>query len=210
MIRLRTLGLALVAVFAMGAVAAASASAAPEWKLNGIVLTSPSAVTSKGTLKLEDTGTGVQVECTGSDKGTIGPKSVDEITEIKVEGPLAKNRCKVLKGTSLCGTEAEAVALNLDWGTALEEPVVNEIRDKITNAGNDPGWEVKCLGGLKASDKCTGDTSTLMHNNTPAAGEVTAEFEAKSAHANCSVGGTGTGVVTGTNVIKSAAGAIET
>jgi hypothetical protein len=204
MSRIRIIGLALVAVFAFSAVAAASASAAPEWLVAGAKPTSPVAVTSKteGKLKLTDEGVGVTVECEGTDKGTVGPKSADTVSTVT-----PKNPCTVTAGTALCGTTANASALHLSWETSLIEPVAGEIRDEVKNSTNNPGWKVECLGGLKTTDECTGDSSTLIHNNTPAAGVVTAEFEAKSAHANCTVGGTGKGKVEGKIGFRTTTGA---
>ena len=125
--RLRIVGLCLVAVFAVSAVGAASAFASPEWLQNGLKLTSALSVTSKGKLKLTDTKGGlkkgsVTIECTGTDKGTVGPGAADELTEVKA------TECKHVAGEECPSPSAEAV--HLPWKTELYEEG-SAIRDKV-------------------------------------------------------------------------------
>ena len=222
--RLRTIGLALVAVFAMSAVAASAASAVPpSWGacaagtpetkppcLNSseklVELTSALAVKSKGTLSLTDTKVplvgSVTVKCTGTDAGTIGPEKADSITEIYETSGSKKIKCT----SSQCTGTPEAEAVHLPWTTELVE-VTNkkgekEIRDLIKNSGAGvPGWAVKCtILGVTKTDECTAASSTKTTNT--ASGNVAAEFEKESPKANCSLGGTGSGEVNGTDTIE--------
>lgn len=194
--RLKIAGLCLVAVFAVSAVGAASAFASPEWLQNGSKLTSALSVTSKGKLKLTDTKGGlkkgsVTIECTGTDKGTVGPGAADELTEVKA------TECKHVAGEECPSPSAEAV--HLPWKTELYEEG-SAIRDKVANSGAGlPGWKVKCS---ILSDTCEAETSTAI--KLVEVGIVDATFEEKSAKANCSRGGTGTGVVEGTDVLEAA------
>lgn len=222
MIRLRIVGLALVAVFAMSAVAAVSASAAaPEWHecvtgtnnttncpagSKGETLKTTLAVASEGRLELENTAVGVKIKCPepsespGTDKGTIGPGSTDKITSITSETGAVKVPCEVVTGTGICGTEATAEAVHLPWTTKLVAGTGTEIRDNIEGGtGGEPGYKTVCKGGLKATSTCTGKTSTKATNTLSPNWNVLEEFEAKSAEATCTP--TGKGKITGTNTI---------
>jgi hypothetical protein len=210
MSRIRILGLALVAAFAMSAVAATAASAAPVWEeeVGGVFkpITVAKASTSTGTLKLKDTGTLLgesEVECTGTDKGTVGAGSADTITEIKA------TECK---GIKVCKAPVTAEALNVApklaggvWQTALET-VGTETRDKVTTTSGTKvvGWTVTCETSFgKQTDVCeSASTTTAMTNN--ANGTVTATFDAKSPSAKCSLGNATSGHVLGTDVLKAA------
>jgi hypothetical protein len=194
------IGLALVAAFAITAVAAASASAAPVWKLNGVEIKEAVSVKSKsvGKLKLSDTGAGTEIECEGTDKGKVGPGGKDEVIEITATGcsfVSAKN------GSCEASKPVTAKAVNLPWVTELYEPEVGKIRDHIRahSGGGAPGWVVECTvaGFFKVQDECTGESNTAMSNVT---GGVDAIFDATTPKANCSIGGTGTGKVEGTDL----------
>jgi hypothetical protein len=210
-----------VAVFAMSAVAAASAAAAPKWEARHClnvgenkgkfensecikeggkkefewgawaVLTATEKVTSSGTLKLTDEGTGVTLTCEGTDEGTVGPEGKDETTKITATKCTSSNK-------SLCPEPATATALNLPWQTALEEPEAGKIRDKITTTAGtkEVGWEVKCNNGI--TDKCLAASSSTGMKNNEANGTVAAAFDAKTPKANCSIGGAAKGKVEGT------------
>lgn len=221
--RFKIVGLCLVAVFAVSAVASASASAQVwEWRVcekvekgtgefekntcEGAAGTkefkwSPwseykvaEPVTSSGTLELTDKGTGVTVTCTGTNKGTVGPGNKDEITEIVATSCKSSN-------TLLCSEPVTATAVGLPWVTTLEG---SPVRDKITSKnGTVVGWLVKCNNGQ--TDECTAaSSSTAMTNN--ANGTVTATFDASTPKANCTKGGSGKGEVKGTSIDKGAAG----
>jgi hypothetical protein len=227
--KINTLGLAglmvAVAMLTIGVFAAASASAL-EWQerkcekvteggfINSActeeglgefewgawkAISSPLATTSEGTLILEDTKAAFgpsRIECEGSDEGTVGPGTADELTKATA------TKCKVLSGACSEGS-AVAHAVHLPWKTKLE--VINgEVRDKIESSGaGEPGWNVECTAIFKVEDTCTGTTTTGIKNVSTG---VDAIFDAKSAHANCTQGGAGSGVVEGTDHILNPTG----
>ena len=202
--RLKVLGLALVAVFAMGAVASASASALVwQEEVGGVFqeVANGTKVTATGKLKLLDKKGGpfteeVEVECEGNSEGTVSTGGKDAVTAITATA------CKVLKG--VCPTPVTAKAVNMpEWQTQLEV-VGTENRDKITTTTGtkEVGWEVSCNGTI---DKCTSaSSSTKMANN--ANGTVEATFDANTPKANCSRGGAAQGSVSGTTVNKLVSG----
>ena len=217
MSKLKIAGLALIAVFAFSVVAAASASAAPEWLANGAAITSALPATITGELELEDTnvlGSAVSIKCSGSFKGTIGPGATDLITE--VEGK-AGEKTTLAGGTPVvcafvnkgpCETAMTplALALHLDWSTELtletrgtEDLYVDLIKENVSEKEGLPGWEVlECLVlGLSEGDACTGNTGADVKNT---ATDVEGEFLGKTdavvtPAATCSLGGGVTGLL---------------
>jgi len=229
MSKIKVLGLALVAMFTFGVVAASSASATePSWGLceeqstakflysdkwcdkdvnktgefEFKAATTELLINSHGTLDLEDnkaTGGASKIECTGIDHGLVGPGSKDLLNFVEASG------CKKISGQ--CNEKTVfAKAVNLPWKTLLLY-VGSEIRDDLESDGaGEPGYTVECgatIFELHVEDTCTGATSTGI---LPVEGGVDATFDSKSAHANCSIGGTGSGVVTGTDLLLSPSG----
>jgi hypothetical protein len=190
-------GLALFAVFAF---AASSASAANTWLVSGVAVTGAVSTDSEGTLVLEDMGTGVKIQCSGTDEGTVNTAGKD--TETTVTENLAS--CKILAGEGTCKKILAVKAIDLPWNTQIAGE-----RDNITEAGaGAPGWLVECEGlcGIKVDDSCTlAAGSTLLINKE--SGILESEFEAASGEANCSVGGEKVGLVTGTVLILTLSGA---
>jgi hypothetical protein len=205
MSRTRALGLAVVAVFASGALAAASASAANNWEEEVSagkweVIKVAKTAKAKGTLKLKDTKTALgetEVECEGAGKGTVGPNGKDTLTEI------AATKCIPKK---VCTSEVTAEAINIapktlgaEWQTALEE-LEGEIRDKITTTSGtkEVGWIVQCKAGNfgKVIDECKQPSTTTKVINE-ANGTVKVEFDKKSPKSNCTKGGSGSGEILG-------------
>jgi hypothetical protein len=216
---LKIAGLCLVAVFAASAMATASASALawedcqegsgsgkkytehqcttlmePGGKWEWQTLSSPEAVISTATLKLRDIkavlGKNVEVECTGTDTGTIGPGAEDKISTVTVTS------CKNLAN---CPGTIKAEARNLEWKTELVEEGGKQ-KDKIrAGTGGAPGWKVECTG---ISDTCTSESGdTFMENLSN--GTVNAIFKKEeSGKATCSITGKESGEVEGTVNIK--------
>lgn len=186
----------LVALAVSAFVAAAAAAANPTWNnLSGEELTSKVAIKGKdvGGLVFEDSGTGVSVKCEIAGEGGVGSGSADEVTSISA------SKCATVKGS--CGSP-KAKAVNLPWATELyekpEETEVVEVRDRISNAAKNPGWEVECtVLGIKVKDVCTGEDNVEVEN---VSGGVDSIFDSRAPKANCSVGGAGTGVVLGTEL----------
>jgi hypothetical protein len=207
--KIQTVGLALVAVLAMSAVAVASASAA-EWLLNGAKITAATSAPSEGALTLEDTkapGGAVKVECSGKFVGTVGPLAADSITEVLSLTGTSTISCTIITHGACEGTTAEVKGIHLPWTTELLLATETEFRDDIVSGtGGEPGYTVVCktiLGNV--TDTCTGKTSSEELNVT---GGVEGIFEAKSEKANCSLGGTGSGVILGKGISKTASGTL--
>src|SRR5450759_4894241 len=86
--KIQILGMALFAVFAFGAVAAASAFAASEWEVEGVKLTTTLPAETEGSLKLiklvstTNREILVEVRCEGIFDGTVGPGSKDTINKV--------------------------------------------------------------------------------------------------------------------------------
>jgi hypothetical protein len=82
------------------------------------------------------------------------------------------------------------------------EEVESTGRDKILGSGSgNPGWNAECntiLGKIK--DECTVEATTTGLSDASTGVEV--RFDSKSAHYNCSIGGAGAGVVTGTDLAQ--------
>jgi len=175
MIKVKTMLVALVAVFAFGAVAVSSASAAwtaspwlvresGTWK----EVTRTVNVMSTGAVKLKN---GEQeFECEGTNEGTIGVGGLDLISSITPLGA-----CKILKAgaceTSQPAGLPEAKPKNLPWHTLLlDELGSNSIRDLIlpdNTLGLLPGWGVKCqvfLIGPEEDECVAADESTAITN----------------------------------------------
>jgi len=180
-----------------------------EWE----AFAAPVEVKSKGRLELTDEKGGpfseaVTVRCPknseaeGLNKGTVGPGSTDEITEVTDAAGKTTIECERVAGT--CPAPVTATAVHLPWHTKLI--VVNgEIRDELVSgtakegepAGSEPGWTVKCSS---VTDTCERQ-GTEAHQNTAVSnvtGGVDTTFDAKSTNVHCSRGGTGKGKVRGT------------
>jgi len=202
---MKIIGLALVAVFAISAVASASASAL-QWLSNGKPITSPISIssTSVGKLLLADlsaTGGAVAIECTGTDKGTVGPGAmgaVSSITATSCSFQSGKN------GSCTAGDKVTAVAVNLPWLTGLTT-VGSNTHIPLSGTGGNPGWSVECtVGGIiKVQDTCTSAAAAPLAINVSEG--VDATFEAPET-ASCTLGNATSGIVRGTDLNESPSG----
>jgi hypothetical protein len=202
MTRFKIIGLALVAVFAISAMVSASASAL-QWLIGGKPVTKATAVSSSGKLLLADLSApsgGTYIECTGTDKGTVGPGGMDEITAITASGCVFQSG---KNGACTAGDSVTAEGLHLPWLTTLIT-VGSSIRDKTTATKN-PGWNVTCTvaGIIKVEDECTSSTAQPLLSNVAAG--VDATFEA-SETASCTQGTSSSGMVIGTDLNESPSG----
>jgi hypothetical protein len=163
----------------------------PPWIFNNSFVKENVTVKSKGVggLKLEDAKSGEAVECKVTDEGKIGVEGKGEVTTISA------SECKALK---LCEEGTVTVkAVHLPWKTQLKETEGN-IRDTDSGSGGAPGWQLEChVIGIKLTDECTGESSGAIEN---VSGGVDVIMESKSAHLNCSIGGTEAGVIAGTDL----------
>jgi hypothetical protein len=200
--KINILGLALLAVFAFGAIAATSAFATtPEWLVDtkALALGETFHVETTGTLLLADLSFGVSLSCKGSGLGLVGADKTDLIETATATS------CVLDPGSASCGTPF-AKAVHLPWLTELLEPVAGEWRDDITSGGSGaPGWEVTCNGFL--TDTCTTEAGATLMSNM--AGEVPPDVLAnfnQGSIANCSFGGNSSGEVSGEVLIEALEG----
>jgi hypothetical protein len=143
---LLTLGLAFIAALALTTVAAAAASAAPEWLDNGFPISSRVTVTQKGILLVTDLRAGIAVECTVTGSGSVGPGAEGE------QGAITAVACTTVKGSC---SSPHAEWLEVPWSTRLGEfggKVKNQIVVKSA-------WRIKCNG--INTDTCAYTASAL-------------------------------------------------
>ena len=183
--KIQVLGIALLALFAFGALTAMSASAAntyllAEWLLNGVAIgaNETNLVEIDGTLLLEDTkavlGSPAAVRCTGSFDGWVGPNSLDFTTEVLNVAEEAISTTK-LTGLALecvaetgCETNTPPLVypVGMPWESEVElleqsgEATALRFMDLLStkaNAAKLLGWEIEnCLVlGTAHEDECT-------------------------------------------------------
>ena len=196
-------GLAFGAMFLISGLAVASASAAPQWTLNGAAIGSAVATSGSGTLELTDTngffGSTVKVKCSGTTTGTAGPGAADTTSTVTVSS------CSTVEG--FCESPT-ASAVNLPWKTELFASG-GAVRDHIKSDGKGaPGYKVECGTPFgRISDTCTTEAGQPLVDTGVSPVPVT--FDASSGTANCTLGGTGAGHVRGTLTVKSSAGTLS-
>jgi len=200
----KTVLLALVAVFALGAVAASSALATPEWYYENhgawhkvtVSMTVPYENTFE-VIDTRDNPVALVVSCKGTGEGVIKSGGKGEITHFDVGAP---GNCKgvAVKGITDCETFEKAESAYLPWETEFYKEG-SEIRNKILGMAD---WSFGCKGFSGSySDTCGVSPSTSIVNNT-SSGLVEAKFDAKSGKTSCSEGGKEAGEWKGTLKIK--------
>ena len=225
--KIYTVGLAVVAVFAFSVIAAASASAASEWLLDGAAITgTPDPVEATGELLIEDVGTGTQIECSGKFDGTVGPGTLGKIEKIlnltSVEETSNENLAKITKSAIDCKFEAAGLcnvsvgalvwlfSLHLPWATELLLPSPELWVDDITTgAGGEPAYEVSCSTIIGTeTDICEGKPGANMKNVTGGVEGVFEENETTNPKGNCSIGGNKSSLTTGKYIITVSSGTL--
>jgi hypothetical protein len=150
-----------------------------EWETTEVTETLETTSSSTG-LKLEDSeapGGAVEIECSGTNTGTISANGQDSVKTVHTNPG-----CKFIKAGA-CEEKAgvTAEARNLGWSTELME-INSEERDLLRSlvSGKKPGWNVTCtVGGiLQITDECTANVTTVIRN-LRGSGKIEAEFEAK-------------------------------
>ncbi len=223
---LKIIGLCLVAVFAIGMTTAAGASAAPVWEQCGEAgsttkysehqclkvesggkwswqeVKATEKAIGHGTLTLADTKIPVigrvEVSCSYTLKGTVGPGKFDRIETVEVGACTAGKNCETVT--------KNAEAVNLPWQTELSETTEKAVRDTLTGTGKgSPGWKVSCkVLGLEKSDECTKETGATAIESRLANGTenlVVSTFGPAFGKATCSVGGAESGEIKGSVAI---------
>jgi hypothetical protein len=218
--KIHLLGLAMFAVFAFSAFVASSAFAAEhEWLDNNLTipLGTTIAVDSEGALLLEDSDTGVALECHGTGEGLVGSDGTDLVSKITVttcefdSGKLGE--CLSLAENGILVIEPE----NLPWLSELVLETfsgVATLSDMVSadGAGN-PAYLFECtvlvLGNpTKADDLCEAALGNTLVSNEVVGGVGVIDVELMNnfgPFANCDetvggvlvLAGTETGLVEG-------------
>jgi len=204
--KLHMVGLALVAAVAFSAFSVASAFALEStWLVDGAKPAAAVAADSTGTLELEDTkagpfGESVAITCEGTDEGTIGPGPADTETKITT------SKCKASK---LCSESPAptATALKLPWTTKVEL-IGAAFYDDIVAGTGEVEYKTTCtVLGISIEDTCKLVLGrALLENNGSNVNAVFSKTDTNQPAGNCSRGGTGTGLVGGTDLNLSTEG----
>ena len=184
MSKIRILGLALFVVFALSAVAAASAFAESEFLFEGNAITAPLAVDATGELELSATLLGItaKVDCSGLFEGTVEGKLalVTDAYDLSVhqtiagtleEGDTNKTpiSCTALQG---CNTGELASVwvdnLNLELGTTWDLNILLDAgAEFLIDFPETAGFEVECKTAFGTVEVlCGGVVTGLLTNET--------------------------------------------
>ncbi len=184
---------ALVAVFALSAVAASSAFASPEWyvKKGGTYSKVKEAVKIKGAWELEEivtpTGYGPPynekfgVKCNGNSEGELKSGGISDLISIGID------RCEKIDGCEKL--EEKEAPLNIPWQLELYKEGT-EIRSKFVSGINGmAGFRFSCKTLFLGPVAVETSLSTSTHMTNLASGFVEAAFDAKSAKGSWADGG---------------------
>ncbi len=223
--RIQILGAALVAVFAFGVLVAASASAVTfllaEWLVGGVAVTTELLVETSGELLLEDTNVPLlgkaMVLCSGIFDGLVQPNSLDWVTEVLTLSGTSVSSTP-LSGTALTCTNQENCEEPLVWAIGLPyETEVELMEDSGTffadlllakGTGGEVGYEIECMksviGAITDECKTSEGVAELKLEGTNLVGVFSEAFTtlAGAKLANCTQGGTESGIVEGEGVEK--------
>jgi hypothetical protein len=213
--------LALLAVFALGAVAASSAFASPEWyvKKGGVWTRATSSVkvelinTIQKVWVSETSGEAyIGVECAGEGgirtEGSIGSAGKAEITVFEPHPKTSKHCNPRVKGSGVseCETFTEERAIALPWNTELYSEG-SETRIKIGphSGGNSPGVLAECTFSFAPFDLECHVAESAEVISEPSNGAFALWFNEKTKKTFCSGtlhGGTESGIWGGLLVFK--------
>jgi hypothetical protein len=215
-----------MAVLAVSAVAAASASAEPEWLVNEKPVTESTAVTfskSGSVFEMADIkafGGAIVLTCSGvTGKGTVAPKGAGTITEFKL------SKCwRTRTGACKEQTKAEQEStewvrmIHLSWPTKLVDKGLLAA-DRVETQGGEGfgphmGFEFECTNiiGTKTKDTCETDIQLLgayvteLFQEREAVLQQFRQLQGPTPRLKCSVGGAGSGEIYGDIVPKGPAG----
>lgn len=222
--RLNLLGIALVAVFAITVVVAATASAVEFllalWLVGGVAVAANLPADAEGELLLEDNKTAlgkINILCSGILDGTVGPESKDELTKLLSLGTLHTDISTIVltepglpctDQSGLCG-EPLVWAEELPWDTEAELMIDGPetfFVDLILNGA----YYIICMStGIE--DLCfSAETAVKLTNE--AGGVVDNEFSeafqllAGLTNGTCNLGGANSGVVESLGTLLLASG----
>jgi hypothetical protein len=161
---------------------------------------------------LPPTRRSTDILCSGKFVGTLGPSGEGSIELLEdLEGKNNSFHC-IITAKGACeeenGTLVTYIPVNLPWATLLILMENGEFLNEIFSSGaGSPGtlYECKALG-IKVDDTCTGAPQTQEKNITGDVEGIFNENEAINPAVNCTIGGTGAGLVVGTGHSTSPAG----
>jgi hypothetical protein len=218
--RFQLVGVTMLALLAFGALTATSASAQTfllaEWLVGGAALTTELLAEVSGELLLTDTGLKAMVLCSGIADGWFGANSLGWVSEVlslsggAIGGPLGTGTPLLCVAQEGCSTTAETPNV---WPVNLPTEGEVELLEETgytgfvglalpTGTNTSIGWAVECtILGVKAEDTCTAaeGVAEIILSGTTLVGVTSEAFTelAGAKLANCSLGGTETGVVEG-------------
>jgi hypothetical protein len=175
--KIKVLGVAVIALVALSAVAASSAFALESvWLVNGAKPTAAVATDSTGAnFLLEDTKSADIVCATVTDEGNVGPGAADKTTAVVFNNCVAS------------GAACTVTPLFLPWETKVEL-VGGVFKDKVTKAG----YKSECtILGIKVTDECKKEGGFIELSNLGT--NVDANFLATE-EGTCTTGGIGLAV----------------
>jgi hypothetical protein len=218
----QVLGIALLALFAFGALTATSAMAVTllaEWLVTGAAVTTELATTTTGELLLEDTKVPIigkaSVLCSGVFDGWVGPNSLDFISEVLnltataiTNSPLSAGESLNCVAQSGCETSNTVLVYPIGFPAQTEVELLEQegkvfFADFITPVtGNKLGYEIsECLVlGIAMVDECTapnGVAELTLIESTTLLGSFSKAFTELAGRelATCTQGGAKSGVV---------------
>jgi hypothetical protein len=192
----KTIGLGLVVLVAMGTLGASGASA-HEWQKGGFALLEPLPIEPKAsTMTFEEKAREATFKCTlvhrgagGEPAATVGGGAKGEIISVRSTTGSLLIPCEPIRVGigGLCST-VHIEARALPWATELITTTFglrNAIKEK-TGSGA-PGWIIRCetKSGGKSTNECSNETNTSVHNYSEG---VEAEFDEKSPKGACVAG----------------------
>lgn len=217
--RLKILGVALVAVFAVGIVAVESASAVEfllaEWLLNGVPVEAELADDGSGEITLEDTKVPLlgraSVVCSHFRDGAYLGNGAGTTTELLTLAGELVNLTPLTELGLTCVNQLNCIeplawALHLPWNTLaelMEDPVGTSFFVELSlNSGfGNPGFEINCMGSGGITDECTSTelVDQLSNEAFGVLGVFSLEFRllVGAPAINCTQGGTEAGEVSG-------------
>jgi len=209
--KLQIISMALVAVFALSALVVSSASAETTllalFLVSGGTVAANTAATLTGGILLEVTSLKAAVTCPSvvADGLISGAESLFLVEKIlnlagtEIGEELTGTALVCEQDTSVTGNACEAAMAAEAWvlKSTLPWDFVFQLMENGTFlgvlTGGTAGYEVRCLiAGLNTAEKCTAPEGTSIENVN--ATEGVEAVGAGSPNANCSLGGTGTGI----------------
>jgi hypothetical protein len=209
---IKTLGLALLTVVALGAVSAEAASA-HQWLVEGATLNGSKAILVKGAMEFHVTQSTYQFnptfECKYDEEGTISPEGKGEITKVTNTSGGTKIECEVYSSSEAGYKKVVLAPEHLPWKTRLAtygtkevQLVFNEVVTKWSETA--AAWSItsESIFSKEERNRCVLPNEILKKN------VVEHSVEASVAHAETGCSGTMWKDIANTGVegIKAASG----